>query len=514
MRKTLFVKNAAVLTATSLTLRFAGIVFKVWLAKRIGADGIGLYGLVFSLYAVAAAGTASGIPVAVTRLIAESGTDGKIAGKPVVSAAFGLNLIISFATGAVFFLFSDFFAESIIGDPRAALSIKVLAFSVVFMGIGAVIRGYFIARRNALPGAVSQILGQGIRIALVLFALYLAKGAELSVTCAAVFLGDTVAEILSCLYLYLRYRFDLKKVKAFLAPSNTFRRLFSISFPITSGKYLNSILRAGENMLVPRALFRFSEEGALAVFGMIKGMALPVLFFPSVLLGAVSTLLIPEMSEAAGKHRILAVRSAVEQVLCAALTVGFIFSAIFAAAGYKIGDLLYESRDVGFLLCALAPVVPLMYIDSLCDGILKGLNQQNFTFKVSVADSAARLLIVFPVVSHFGVKGFIIIMYFSNLFTALLNVRRLIKISNAAINPQKTVLIPVLCAFCVTLLTKVFLDFLNLSNLVYITLISAISIFVYFSLLFHFGCINFINVGRIRTHKKYAAKTTATSLIK
>ena len=514
MKKTLFVKNAAVLTATSLLLRFAGIIFKVWLAKKIGADGIGLYGLVFSLYTVAAAGTASGLPVAVTRLTAESGTDKKAVNKSVVASAFRLNLIVSAVTGAIFFFGAKFFSERIIGDPRAAFSIRILAFSVVFMGIGAVIRGFFIARRNAWPGAVSQLLGQGVRIGLVLLALFFTKGADLSVTCAAVFSGDAAAEILSCVYLYLRYRHELKKHTPAPLRERAFRRLFSISLPITSGKYLNSILRAAENMLVTRALAVFSEKGALAVFGMIKGMALPVLFFPSVLLSAVSTLLIPEISEAAGKRRILAVRSTVEQVLCAALSVGFIFSAIFASAGYKIGALLYDSADVGFLLCALAPIVPLMYVDSLCDGLLKGLNQQNFTFRVSVIDSAARLLAVFPVVSHFGVKGFIMIMYFSNLFTAILNVRRLIKISNAAVNSQKTVLIPVLCAFCVTLFTKVLLDFLSLPDLVYIILLSLISAAVYTALVVHFDCINFISAGRIRTHKKYAAKTTAASLIK
>ncbi|MBO4733326.1 MAG: oligosaccharide flippase family protein [Clostridia bacterium] len=514
MKKTLFVKNAAVLTATSLLLRFAGIIFKVWLAKRIGADGMGLYGLVFSLYAVAAAGTASGLPIAVTRLIAETGEGERQNGKAILSAAFGLNLVISTVIGGVLFFGAKFFAGRIIGDLRAALSIKVLAFSVVFMGIGAVIRGYFIARRNAYPGAISLVLEQGVRIGLVLVALRITKGAALGVTCAAVFLGDTAAEIISCLYLYLRYKADIRRLRPSPRRSKITGRLFSISLPITSGKYLNSILRAGENMLVPRALKRFSGKGALAIFGMIKGMALPVLLFPSVLLGAVSTLLVPEMSEAAGKRRILVVRAAVRDVISAALTVGFIFSAIFAAAGYKIGGLLYGNADVGFLLCAIAPIVPLMYVDGLCDGLLKGLNQQNFTFKISVFDSAARLALVFPVVSRFGVKGFIVIMYLSNLFTALLNVHRLIKISGAALNVQKSVLTPVLCAFCVTLLTKVILDFFLLSDLIYIILISAISIGVYGLLLVHFDCINFLSIGRMRTHKKCAAKTTAASLTK
>ena len=210
MRKTLFIKNAAVLTATSLLLRFAGIVFKVWLAGKIGADGIGLYGLVFSLYAVAAAGTASGLPVAVTRVLAENRVCGRQNGKSVISAAFGINIAVSLITGAVFFFGAYLFADRLIGDARAALSIRVLAFSVVFMGIGAVIRGYFIARRNTCPGAVSLILGQAVRICFVLAALKITQGAALYITCAAVFLGDTAAETVSCLYLYIRYRFDLK----------------------------------------------------------------------------------------------------------------------------------------------------------------------------------------------------------------------------------------------------------------------------------------------------------------
>ena len=514
MKKTLFIKNAAVLTATSLVLRFAGIAFKVWLAKRIGADGIGLYGLVFSLYAVAAAGTSSGLPVAVTRLVAGSGGAEKTSCSPVVSAAFRLNLIISFVTGAVFFFCADFFAASIVGDPRAALSVRVLALSVVFMGVGAVIRGYFIARRNTYPGAVSLILGQAVRIGFVLLALEITKGADLHISCAAVFSGDCAAETVSCLYLYLRYRFDLKKSEGVCRPPHALHRLFAISLPITAGKYLNSILRAAENMLVPRALKRFSQKGALAIFGMIKGMALPILFFPSVLLGAVSTLLIPEMSEAAGGRRILAVRSAVEQVICAALTVGFLFSAIFAAAGHKLGGLLYGSSDVGFLLCALAPIVPFMYLDSLCDGLLKGLNQQNFTFCVSVIDSAARLAVVFPTVSRFGVNGFIVMMYISNLFTALLNARRLIKISGAAPDMQKTVFTPLLTAFCVTLSVKVLLDAFALADLVYIILLSLISAAAYILLMIHFKCIYLIIPGRMRTHKRYAAKTSTASLTK
>lgn len=517
MSKTVFIKNAAVLTVSSVILRFAGIVFKVWLAAKIGSEGIGLYQLVLSLFVLASAFTQSGLPTAVTRLVAgESALGSKKGIKKIMSVSFTVTLILSTSTAFILFFGAKPLSRYIIADARAALSIKVLAFAVFFMGISAVIRGYFIARRKAAPGAFSQLIEQFIRILTVVFALKITVNHSLSVLCAAVFAGDAVAEAFSCLYLYLRYKFDISHSPGGeeTYENRPLKRTVAIALPLTAGRYLGSLLRTAENMLVPRALYVYSNDGALALFGMIKGMALPILFFPSVLLNAVSTLLIPEMSEAAGRKQSGLVRCAVEEVLSCAAIVGLIFSAIFAAGGYKIGLLLYKSADVGFLLTALAPIVPLMYVDSLCDGLLKGLDQQKFCFRVSISDSALRLLLIFSVLTRFGIKGFIAIMYFSNLLTAFLNVRRLIKISGARLSTQKTVTVPVLSAFTATLIIKAVLDFFNLSSLVYIILLSAISISAYVALLCYFDCINAAIILRIRPHKKYAAVSTRASLTK
>ena len=71
MRKTIFIKNAAVLTASALILRFVGIIFKVWLSNTIGSEGMGLYQLIFSVYVLASTFAISGTSTAVTRLVAE-----------------------------------------------------------------------------------------------------------------------------------------------------------------------------------------------------------------------------------------------------------------------------------------------------------------------------------------------------------------------------------------------------------------------------------------------------------
>ena len=262
--------------------------------------------------------------------------------------------------------------------------------------------------------------------------------------------------------------------------------------PITSGRYLNSLLRTGENILVPKNLakYRFSTENALSQFGMIKGMALPLLFFPSAILNSVSTLLIPEISEAVTTQNRHAIKNAVEKTIKITLLCGLFCGAMFFVGGEKIGLLIYQSNDVGYLLKVLSPIVPLMYLDSISDGILKGLDQQSFTFRTAVSDSAIRIILILIILPKMGLQGFILIMYFSNLLTCFLNLSRLIKISSAKINFLSDLLLPLLSSFTICLVISTILKLVNITNnLVYIILFAIISVSAYFLLLLYLDII-------------------------
>lgn len=506
MKKTVFIKNAAVLTATSLILRFAGISFKVWLAGKIGADGIGLYQLVFSVYVFASAFASSGICTAVTRLVAEEAAIGSRNGiSRIMRRCTELTLIIAMVSCAVLFFGADFISSHIIGDIRASQAIKILCFSLPFMGICSCLRGYFIAVRRASPSASSQLIEQAVRIVSVMIFVSRFAGHGLSAACGAVLAGDVTAEAASCLYLYARYRADKSRRLAGLSgrkrpPYGIVRKIIHIALPITAGRYLNSALRTAENILVPKNLAKAHSgtDSALSLFGSIKGMALPVLFFPSSLLSALSTLLIPEMSEALARGRKGVVRCTTEQILKLTSLVSFIFAAVFFAVGDRIGILLYGDTAVGYLLTSLAPIVPLMYLDSISDGILKGLDQQRFSFWVAILDSSLRIVLVIALLPRFGIKGFIGIMYFSNLLTCLLNVGRLIKISGAKIDAARCVIFPILSALIMTFLAQGILKAVGgVSNLVYIIVFCAVSASLYFLSLFAFKSLTLDDVRGI-----------------
>ena len=152
--------------------------------------------------------------------------------------------------------------------------------------------------------------------------------------------------------------------------------------------------------------------------------------------------------------------------------------------------MIYQSEEVGFLLHALAPIVPLMYLDSISDGLLKGLDQQGFSFRTAVSDSALRILLILLLVPVLGMRGFLLIMYFSNLLTCFLNVGRLMRVSGAKMKIGTEILLPLFSAVAVTLLCDTALRRIPLLPLpVYLVLLAGICLPVYFLLLVLFGSV-------------------------
>ena len=242
-----------------------GIIFKVWLAQLIGSEGIGLYQLIFSVYMLAATFATSGISTAVTRLVAEELALGTKRGTlKILRRAIEITLLIAGVTVVTVFFGAEFIAVRFLNDIRAVPALKILPLSLPFMGISSCLRGYFIARRKITPNAVSQLFEQAVRIILivVLVGKFCTKG--LGACAAAVILGDSAAEIFSFLMLWLIWLRDTRKLDNLTGrarpPFGIVRRILHISVPITSGRYLNTALRTGENILVPKTLRKYSVQ--------------------------------------------------------------------------------------------------------------------------------------------------------------------------------------------------------------------------------------------------------------
>ena len=432
-----YLKNAALMTGADVLLRLAGMGLRIYLAYALGGEGMGLYQLVLAVYSLFVTLATAGVSVAATRLMAEelSRSRAEARGMLVRLLAAGLGLGVA-AMGAQFGL-AGLAAQWWLGDLRGAAALRMAAFGLPWMAVSAVLRGFFIARRRVEPNVVSQLGEQTVRVAVICFALERAQAADAETKCAAVLAATAVSEAVSASVMLLFYRREAARCfagQSAVRPQEPTRRLWEILWPVEGGRCLSSALHTAENMLVPACLTvwlaaegRGGREEAVTQYGCLKGMALPLLTFPFGLLGSLAVLLMPEITQAhiRGETRRL------QQLLDRMLRLTGYFSALAGAAfwvwGRPLARMLYRSEEAGFYLEVLGPVLPLLSLESMVDGAMKGIGEQRAEFRYSVWNSVFRIAGVVLLLPRFGMKGFLGVILLSACYTCAANTGRLLR---------------------------------------------------------------------------------------
>ena len=286
MKKSTFIKNTFWLTATSFLLRFAGMYFRIFLSGKIGSGGIGLYQMVASVFVFFTAFITGGLQTAATRQIKDRLCCGNgKAAKSAVRYTVILSTAFSLLCAAVCFVFSGFISLRFIKDGAAVPAVKLMGCVLPFMGICAVFRGWFIARGRAEIPSISLVIEQAVRL-ILLFSVIPDKG-DTARTLFLVMLCDMLGEAASAVFLAVNYGIDCARFKKGRGEraSAFIKEHFHIVLPMTLGKYLSSFLRTAENLIVPTLLaVSLGTTGGVSAFGLIKGMALPLIMFPASML--------------------------------------------------------------------------------------------------------------------------------------------------------------------------------------------------------------------------------------
>lgn len=433
MRKKRFILNATILTSTTLITQIIGMSFRVYMCNIVGTQGIGLYQLAISVYMLTVTLCTSGISLVVTRLVTEALAINDYAkAKLLIRICLCISLFLSVITGALLYINAPFIGNVILNDARTVLSLQILAPSLPFLTVSACFRGYFYARRTAIKSASEQLLEQIIEITVFAIIIGTMSSKGLSYACASIAIGATVSEIITCLYSYIMYRLDaLKSQNKAKIELSTLKKIASVGFPITISSCLRTGLFTVENILIPQGLKKYglSYEKSLSDYGTISGLVVPVLAFPSAFLMAFSTLIIPEMSEAKATTRKNSIHYMTQRILRFALLFSLPISVIFFFFANDISLMLYGNDYAGLYMRFLAPIVPLIYLDLVVDGMLKGLNEQLHYLVYNILDSAIRVSLIFILLPIYGLKALIVVMFVSSIFNCTLSLARLIKVT-------------------------------------------------------------------------------------
>ena len=500
--------NIFLLTGASMFMRAAGVGFQVYLAGVIGPAGIGLFQLIISAQLLALTVATSGIRFATCRLVSEELGLGRPGNVPkVMVRCITHALFFGALAGTALFLGADRIGHTWIGDGRTVLALRLLSVSLPIVACTAALSGYFVAVSRVVKSASAQVLEHGIRIFVVVILLTLFPPADLEIAAALVAIGSVSAELLSGFILFLLYLHDKRKLAKRGTPGTPgtpgtqfSRRLLAISMPLAISTYARSALNTLQHMLVPRGLQRSGadSDAALTSYGLVHGMALPIILFPSALFYAVAELVVPELTAAQVAGDQARIRYLVSKLLRISLYVSICLAGLFLAWGLELGRVIYPSAgEVGPYIRLLALLMPIMFLDAITDGMLKGLGQQVYSMGINIADSLVSVALVWFLLPIFGVSGFIFMVYFTELFNFLLSLRRIAQMTVLQISLGDVVK-PVLSIFAATQVVPLVLRALGLP-----LALSAFSLamhfllagFVYLGFLFLLGC---LGLGDVR----------------
>jgi stage V sporulation protein B len=260
-------------------------------------------------------------------------------------------------------------------------------------------------------------------------------------------LGGMLSEILSfaaelLLFLIDRYRHFPKKSRS--KGSSEGRQLLQITLPMAFTAYLRSGLITLQHILIPEGLRKSgrSHAHALTAYGSIHSMALPIILYPSALISSFSGLLIPTLAECRVSNSKKRICYMISRVWSLSMLFSVAVAGILSCFSSEFSDLLYPNTETEKYIRILAPLIPIMYIDTATDAMLKGLGEQLYSMKINILDASISVILVWSLVPIYGITGYLITVYVSECFNTVCSISRLLGVSGTAVRLLKWVYKP------------------------------------------------------------------------
>ncbi len=493
-----FLKDGIMLTFTMLILRTAGVFFSSRLAFRAGASVMGLYSQIMTVYAFAVTAASAGVNLGSLRIISESfGSDRvseiRLALRECVSYCLKAGGIVS----VLFFTLSPFLGGVVLGDIRTVSSLRTLASALPFIALSNVFHGYFNGVNKIYKSAAVNLIEQFIRISMTLGALSVIKTSDPELICRSLVFCNAFSEAFSCFVLFILYLFDRRRFPPVKGNGKPLRRRFvGITLPFACSALVRSGLTTAEHIFIPIGMRAngADSETALAGYGIVSGMVMPVLLYPMALLSAFASVSVSELSAriSAGESKGILSRY-ISKGIGLSLTYAIGASAIIRYFSESLGITLYGNVQAGDLIRLMSPLIIFMYLDHISDGMLKGLDKQNYVMKVNIIDAALSVAFALILIPRFGLYGFVASVYLCEILNCICSFGMLTRCTGLSFDMLRYIALPALSSVIAVWLVSVLKSCFEIKypqNIMSNTFVSIFfAVFFYAVLLILFGVI-------------------------
>ena len=444
--------NTAILSFTGFLVKAIGFIYRVFIANSIGSEGLGLYQLVIPIYSLLVLVLSAGISIAVSRFVAEENAK-KIYGKGmrITSISAGIVMTLGIIVCGILILNLDTLVLGFTGDARTRNSLLWILVFVPPIAAASAYKGYFYGRQEMLPNSIGQILEQVAKVIFVFFLFGSFKGQGIESMCLLAVIAMLVGECVNVLTVYIAFiviKIKNKNIYTEKRERGTIRKICKTALPISINRFILSIIGAIENIMIPQCLvlFGLTFQESLKVLGRLSGMAAPLVFFPSMLPGALATALVPAIASAVASKRYSVANRQISQSIKLTFSMGLSFSSFIACCSREIADLIYPGENVGHVLYLLAFSGVFLYLQQTMLGILNGLAQEKTILINTFLGSTFRLIVIWFAIPKWGVDAYIYALIVGSALTIRLNMRKISKITGMSIDVGEWLLKPLSAA--------------------------------------------------------------------
>ena len=445
------IHGTLLLTAAGFASRILGFFYRIFLSNQIGAEGMGIYQLIFPIYGLCNALCTSSIQTAISRHAAyEYSAHSNKGAKRTLYAGLFLSVSLSTLLGIIVYLFAEPIAIHFLHEERCILLLQIMALSLPVGAIHNSINGYYYGIQKAVVPALSQLAEQLVRVFSVYLFAMVALEKNLPVTPALAVYGMLLGEAASVLYCLIALSLQTSTpAAASKIPTPSFslqmKRILLLAIPLSANRLCLTFFQSIEAVCIPSSLrsFGLTAEEALEVFGIFSGMAMPFILFPSALTNSVAVMLMPAIAQAQAAHATEQVKQISGLAIRYSLVIGILFSGIFLLYGNEMGILIFNNETAGLYISILAWLCPFLYISTTAGSILHGLEKTGLTFFHSILALSVRIAFVFFMVPQHGIFGYLAGLLVSQLLLSGMHLYSAGKLTHFSFSAQSFILIPV-----------------------------------------------------------------------
>lgn len=413
-KKGVIIKGAFILTLTGFLSRFIGFFYRIFLSQTFGEEGVGLYQLIFPIYALCYSLTVAGIETALSRAVASKVSLGKEQeARQLLHIALAVSVTLSAIVTFILQANAVWAAEHILLDARCAPLLVAMSYSFPFSAVHSCICGYYFGLKQTGIPSIAQLIEQTARVASVyiIYLIALKKSFDINITFAV--LGLVFGEITSSFFCVKAFTKNRKIAPGHPLNLQMYRQRFSelipMSVPLTANRILLNLLQSVEAISIPARLQMsgLNTEEALSIYGVLTGMALPCILFPSAITNSISTMMLPTVAEIQTASNTSRLSALIRKVTGCCFFLGVCCCVGFLFVGQFIGTVLFHSTSAGKFIVTLAWICPFQYMNSTLISMINGLGKTTVSFAVNTIGLLLRIASVLFLIPLYGIIGYL-----------------------------------------------------------------------------------------------------------